>query len=293
MSKGITTERIGVLLRALFQVLLNNPDGIRARDAIAQVEDNVELTQHEAGEYETGGKRFDKVLRFATVGAVKAGWMTKNKGIWHITDAGSDALSEFVDPETFYREIGRLYRKWKDAQPQDDDLEESAANVEASITLEEAEEQAWAEIGNYLENIDPYDLQGLVAALLEAMGYHVDWISPPGKDAGLDIVAFTDPLGTELPRIKVQVKRRKDNIGVEEFRSFLALVNDDDVGIYVTTGGYSKDAMDLARHQERRRVMLIDRQRLVELWIEYQDKVAPDKRSSLPLKPIYFLAPDD
>jgi restriction system protein len=70
-------------------------------------------------------------------------------------------------------------------------------------------------------------------------------------------------------------------------------MNNDDVGIYVTTGGYSRDAHELARHQETRRVMLIDRQRLVDLWIEYQDKVDPQKRSALPLKPIYFLAPDD
>jgi restriction system protein len=125
------------------------------------------------------------------------------------------------------------------------------------------------------------------------MGYHVNWISPPGKDGGLDIVAYSDPLGTRPPRIKVQVKRRKDSIAVDELRSFLALINEDDVGIFVTTGDFTKDASDLARHQERRRITLINRSRLVDLWIEYQDKVALDKRDSLPLKPIYFLAPEE
>jgi restriction system protein len=293
MSKGITRERTGHLLQTLFRVLLSHPDGIQAREALEAVAAQIELTEHEAGEYETGGRRFDKILRFATVDAVKAGWMTKNKGIWNITEVGQEALESITNPEEFYREATRLYRKWREAQPDEEAIDESTQDKEASITLEEAEEQAWREISNYLENIDPYDLQDLVASLLEAMGYHVNWISPPGKDAGLDILAFTDPLGTKPPRIKVQVKRRKDSIGVEELRSFLALVNEDDVGIYVTTGGYSKDAMDLARHQERRRVMLIDRQRLVELWIEYQDKVSPDKRNALPLRPIYFLAPVD
>ena len=293
MGKGITRARTGQLLQALFKVLIANPDGIQARDAIAAVASAVELTVHESGDYEAGGRRFDKILRFATVDAVKAGWMTKNKGVWAITELGIEAMRNFPDPEAFYREATRLYRKWREAQPEDEESPESSQVKEASITLEEAEEQAWREIVVYLENIDPYDLQDLVASLLEAMGYHVNWISPPGKDAGLDIVAFTDPLGTKPPRIKVQVKRRKDNIGVEEFRSFLALINDDDVGIYVTTGGYSKDAMDLARLQERRRVMLIDRLRLVELWIEYQDKIEPGKRRALPLRPIYFLAPED
>lgn len=35
------------------------------------------------------------------------------------------------------------------------------------------------------------------------------------------------------------------------------------------------------------------RQRLVDLWIEYNDKLEKDKRILLPLKPIYFIAPND
>lgn len=293
MGKGITRERTGLLLQTLFRVLLEHPDGMAARDALEAVAGRVQLTEHEAGEYETGGRRFDKILRFATVDAVKANWMTKAKGIWAITDAGQEALKTYPKSEEFYREASRLYWKWRRSTPIAVEPDEPAEERGATITFEEAEEQAWKEIATYLENIDPYDLQDLVASLLEAMGYHVNWVSPRGKDAGLDIVAYTDPLGTRPPRIKVQVKRRKDTIGVEELRSFLALINEDDVGIFVTTGGFSKDATDLARHQERRRITLIDQQRLVDLWIEYQDKVALDKRDALPLKPIYFLAPGD
>lgn len=293
MGKGITRERTGVLLQTLFRVLLEHPEGIPAREALEAVANKVKLTEHEAGEYETGGRRFDKILRFSTVDAVKAGWMTKSKGIWSITDAGTEALKTYPKPEEFYKEASRLYWQWRRSKPAELEPEEPAEERGATITFEEAEEQAWKEISSFLENIDPYDLQELVASLLEAMGYHVNWVSPRGKDAGLDIVAYTDPLGTKPPRIKVQVKRRRDSIGVEELRSFLALINEDDVGIFVTTGGFSKDATDLARHQERRQITLIDQQRLVELWVEYQEKVSPDRRDLLPLEPIYFLAPED
>lgn len=293
MGKGITRERTGVLLQTLFRVLIEQPEGIAARDALEAVASKVKLTDHEAGEYETGGRRFDKILRFATVDAVKAGWMTKSKGVWSITDAGSEALKALPKAEEFYKEASRLYWQWRRSKPIEIEPEEPADERGATITFEEAEEQAWKEISNFLENIDPYDLQELVASLLEAMGYHVNWVSPRGKDAGLDIVAYTDPLGTKPPRIKVQVKRRKDSIGVEELRSFLALINDDDVGIFVTTGGFSKDATELARHQERRLITLIDQQRLVDLWIEYQEKIDSDSHKLLPLEPIYFLAPGD
>lgn len=296
MSKGITRERTGYLLQELFKLLKDAPDGIQARNAIDTLVSTINLTEHEKGDYESGGRRFDKILRFATVDAVKAGWMRKNKGIWTITEEGVEALLNIPNPDDFYREASRLYRKWKKTQDSDVDIELDKVvdqSIDAKITFEEAEEQAWKEISTYLVDIDPYDFQDLVAALLEAMGYHVSWVSPPGKDGGIDILAFNDPLGTVPPRIKVQVKRRKDNIAVDEMRSFLALINNDDVGIFVTTGGFTKDAEILVRSQETRKVTLIDRQRLVDLWIEYNDKLEKDKRTLMPLKPIYFIAPND
>ena len=294
MSKGITRERSGYLLQQLFNLLVKNPDGIQAHEAIETMVNSLELTEHEQGEYESGGRRFDKILRFTTIDAVKAGWMRKNKGIWTITDEGKEALVTFSNPEDFHREASRLFRKWKKSQVDESESDdEPSQSIEAKITFEEAEELAWKEISAYLEQIDPYELQNLVAALLEAMGYYVSWISPPGKDGGIDIQAWNDPLGTKPPRIKVQVKRRKDNIPVDELRSFLALVNEDDVGIFVTTGGFTKEADDLSRTQERRKITIIDRQRLVDLWIEYNDELEKDQRLLLPLMPIYFLLPKD
>lgn len=293
MSKGITRERTGRILQELFKILLKHPDGIQARTAIDAVASVLELTEHEKGEYESGARRFDKILRFATVDAVKAGWMIKNKGIWAITDDGAKALASFRDPEKFYREATRLYREWRLANPvsEDADTEDASSELEAKITFEVAEEQAWKEIRAHLDAIDPFDFQELVAALLTAMGYHVTWVAPPGKDGGIDILAWNDPLGTKPPRIKVQVKRRKDNISLEELRSFISLIDDDDVGIFVTTGGFTRDAIEHARSRERRKITLLDSEKLVELWIEYSEKLEGDDWELLPLSPIYFLTP--
>jgi restriction system protein len=110
-------------------------------------------------------------------------------------------------------------------------------------------------------------LQQLVADILKAMGYYPSWISPPGRDGGLDIVAYPDPLGTRPPRIKVQVKRQTTAVDEDGLRSFLALVNEDDAGLFVSIGGFTRSAQEAARKQERRKITLIDLNRLVELWI--------------------------
>jgi restriction system protein len=125
------------------------------------------------------------------------------------------------------------------------------------------------------------------------MGYHVPWVSPPGKDGGVDVIAFTDPLGATGPRIKVQVKRWQSKVDSDGLKSFLASLSNGDVGLYVCLAGFTKDAQDYARNQENRRVTLIDARRFVTLWVETYNKLADEARRRLPLVPVYFLAPQD
>jgi len=167
----------------------------------------------------------------------------------------------------------------------------TAAESSTTITFEQADEQAWAEIEKYLLAMNPYDFQHLVADLLKAMGYHVSWVSPPGKDGGVDIIAHVDPLGTQRPRIKVQVRRIGQKATNDTLKAFLAIVNEGDVGIFVATSGFTKEAEDFARNQEKRKITLIDLDRLVELWIQFYDKLTELARKRLPLSPIYYLTP--
>jgi len=104
-------------------------------------------------------------------------------------------------------------------------------------------------------------------------------------------LAHTDPLGTPAPRIKVQVKRRADKINAEGLRSFMAVLGDQDVGIFVSTGGFTSEAESEARTQERRTVTLVDLEKLFDLWVLHYEKVAETDKRLLPLKSVYYLAP--
>lgn len=297
---NITYRRTGELLRKLFEILMSQPEGMQAKNALTALANNIELTEFEKGYYDSGSIRIDKIVRFATIDCARAGWFLKNKGTWTITDKGRLAHSSFTDPEIFYKEAVKLYGEWKRTQTQstvespaanEEDISDES-NKEVSITFEQAEEQSWEEIQQFLREINPYDFQELVASLLRAMGYHVSWISPPGKDGGIDILAYGDPLGTKPPRIKVQVKRMEQSITVDGLRSFMALLSDDDVGLFVTTGSFTKDARNEARTQEKRKITLIDLERLFDLWTEYYSALDDAARRRFPLRPIYFLAPE-
>ncbi|MFA5900559.1 MAG: restriction endonuclease [Hyphomicrobium sp.] len=300
----ITWKRTGTLLRKLIAVLMQSPEGLPAGVALSKVAEGETMSAYEAGTYKSGNRRFEIIIRWGTVDLVKAGWLLKHKGTWSVTEEGAEAYKKWPDPEAYYKEAVRLYRQWKGARrgelpnsaveaPSDIDVSSETEEAEklTAVTFEQADEQAWSEIEAHVANIDPYDFQDLVADLLKAMGYYPSWTSPPGKDGGLDIIAHPDPLGTRPPRIKVQVKRQQQRVSREGLSAFLAHVNEDDVGLFVCTGGFTRDADEFARNQERRKITLIDLERLVDLWIEFSPKLSEKVRDRLPLTPIYFLTP--
>lgn len=291
----ITIRRTGELLRKLFEILIDNPDGMKAQDALTTLQQQIKLTEYEKGRFASGGVRFEKIVRFATLELARAGWFVKEKGWWAVTEDGKKAYQQYREPDHFYRTGQRLYREWKHNRqeiPDSEEVEESVDQKRSVITFEEAEEQAWGEIEEYLRNMNPYDFQKVVASLLKAMGYHVTWVAPPGKDGGVDVLAWNDPLGTKPPRIKVQVKREQNAVNVSVLRSFMALLGDSDVGIFVNTGGFTRDAQDEARTQQSRQVTLVNLERLFELWVEHLDNLDEEARDLFPLKPIFFLSPE-
>jgi len=290
----ITRQRTGLFLRVIFKLLMDKPDGLPAKDILAEIPKTIPLTEYENGYYSStpNSTRFERIVRFATIDLVKAGWLVKNKGRWFITEEGKQAYNKITNPEEFYKEAVRLFHEWKKARPQESgiDVGEEEESPKISVTVEEAEELAWEQIKKFLQGMNPYEFQDLVADLLRAMGYHIAWIAPPGKDRGIDIIAYTDPLGASVPRIKVQVKRREQSTTVEGLRAFMSVLGTDDLGLFISSGGFTSDAKEESRTQERRKITLIDLENLFDLWVEHYPKLTQEARQRLPLKPIYFLS---
>jgi restriction system protein len=292
---GLDRKRRGELLRGVFDVLADHPEGIKARDTLAEVEERLGMTQFEAENYPGSDvRRFEKSIRFVTINAVKAGWMVKEAGVWTPTEDGLEAHLKYADPEQFLREAQKLYRKWAEAQPPKEEDEEGEDPEQetstTSVTLERAEEASWEEVREVLHQMDPYEFQHLVGGLLRGMGYYVDWVAPRGKDRGVDILALSDPLGTKGPRVKVQVKREEGKTSAMTLRAFVSTLHGDDIGLFVTLGGFTRDAEVEARN-EIRRVRLIDATDFFRLWAQHYDDIPEADRRRLPISFVPFLVP--
>ena len=279
----------------VLNILKSEPQGLYWKDLFTRLDEVLPPTEFENGNYESNGnRRRPYIVRFATIGIVKAGWLIKNQGSWSITEDGIQALNEFKTPDELQRQSRKMYKEWKSGRT-DDEFSDETSDIDQEqeiamvASIEEAEDNAMAIVSQYMGTMDPYLFQDLIAALLEGMGYHVGWVSPPGKDGGLDVVAFQDPLGATGRRIKVQVKRRADKAGAESIRSFLGVLSEDDIGLYVCLGGFSPDAEKTARDQEKKRLRLLDGKALFSLWVDNYDNLPQEMRALLPLKPIYYL----
>lgn len=283
---------------ATFEILDKSGGELPAKEIMSLIPDKIELTEWEQQRYEkTGYIRWQSILHFYTIDCSKAGYLRKQKGVWYLTEEGKNVIP--LGAVGLLESATKKYRKWdKDRKSDntidnknDDDIPEEKAQ---KVTIEQMEESAIEGIKEYIKDKNPYEFQDLVAAILRAMGYYTPFVSPKGKDGGLDVIAFQDPLGANKPRIKVQVKHRPDSaIAINEIRGLIGLLNKDgDIGLFVTSGRFTIDAEKFARDSHIH-VKLIDGDTFIDLWKSFYSKLSDEEKNLMPLQPIYFLGTNE
>ena len=155
--------------------------------------------------------------------------------------------------------------------------EEVDDEEEYEIIKENVEEQAREFIKDKILGLDWEEMQELVAGILRGMGYKTR-VSPKGPDRGRDIIASPDGLGLEDPRIIVEVKHRSGSMGADNIRSFTGGLRSRDKGLYVSTGGFSKEAKYEAERSNIP-VTLVDADDLVRLINQYYDNCDSDTKA--------------
>lgn len=191
------------------------------------------------------------------------------------------AISLFVIPDEVVEQLDQLIAGVP-AQEQ-----AASTNEESDELKQDIVERSHEFIKDKILALDWDEMQDLVAGLLRAMGYKT-LVSPKGADRGKDVMASPDGLGLDSPRIFVEVKHRSGTkISADLIRSFLGGRRPTDSCLYVSTGGYSKDA-----HYEAERsnipLTLVDSDGLVNLVVQYYESMDNDTRALIPLQKIYW-----
>lgn len=254
------------------------------------------------GVYEkTGYVRWESTLQFYSIDLVKAGFITKNRksATWYITEEGEKVLK--LGKDKIFELAQEGYKKWKASsmaecansittEASEEQIEESTQTI-ASV-LEDAKTKAYESFERFItKNFDPYSFQELCAALFRGMGYYTPFVAPKGKDGGVDIIAYKDPIGSTYPHIKIQVKYRQDTkASSQEVQQLKGALTEKDMGVFISLAGFSPDARNVARNSN---IDLIDLNRFIGLWQEFYSKMADEDKSLMQITSVYFVAEND
>lgn len=268
-------------MRSIFEILWDKPDGLTAREVLAFIPEVAKLTEEELSiSPKTNAPRYEKIVRVATIPLAHAGWLIKNsKGRWFITEDGYQACRRFVNVQDFYKEAIRIYNERRRVSP------------ESVMTMEVAQEAAWAEIEKHLHQLSHVELRSMLAELLRAMSYHPSRMMPSEKQRGhIDLIAFADPIGVKAQRIMVQIKHKGQAVTLEGIRSFLSVLNQNDFGMILSISGFTNDALQEAGAEHSHRLTTLDAVDFYDLWERYYSQLNQEARSLLPLRAIHFLS---
>ncbi|PKN30799.1 MAG: restriction endonuclease [Deltaproteobacteria bacterium HGW-Deltaproteobacteria-21] len=267
----------GMLVRFRFEmkigdrVLTYNPE--LRQYLIGEIKSDYKYRPNSPGDYnhirdvEWKGKvsRDDlSVVTKNTVGAIMA--------LFQLNEAATSEFNELLSG----KKPAALPEEIQEKEPELEQLRKETVEKSREFVKDRIQKLQWDE------------MQDLVAGILRAMGYKTR-VSPNGPDRGSDIVASPDGLGLEQPRIRVEVKHRNEIIGAPILRSFIGGLRQSDRGLYVSTGGFTKEA----KYEAERAtipVTLLDIDDLAELLMENYDKADTETRALVPLRKIYWPA---
>jgi restriction system protein len=286
------------LMYATLAILKENGRSLPWRQLVEEVGKRVELDDWARSHYEKSQYiRWQAIMHFRSIKLVKAGYLIKRKGVWYLTADGEAALA--MKPAELFGVVEKAYREWQrknkpgGGEPQPGGEIGEEIEIDPPVTFDQVEQIASEGIRQFILKKNPYEFQELVAALFRGMGYYTPFVAPRGKDGGVDVVAYRDPFGTESPRIKAQVKHQYSPSSVKDIRELMGILQKQgDVGIFISTGGFTGDAKS-AIHGSSVHVELLDLDRFIALWQEFYSKLPDEDKNLMPLVPVYFLAPNE
>lgn len=285
-----TNKRDSEILLAVLNLIKDNGGKMRYADIKDELPKVFKLFDKEREAKKTWKESWHSTL--GMIGGIELkqiGMLDIYKGMWSISQLGETHLND--TPEQFYSAYHVPYldliksRKSK--------IPVNTSEEELALDIESLQSKAREAIHNYIIRKDPYQFQDFVAALLRGMGYYTPFIAPKGKDGGIDIIAYEDPLGAKGAHIKVQVKHMPTSsidINIVKHLGY-AVTKMNEIGIIATSGRFTNECYAECRRSSRP-LRLLDINELIDLWIQFYPNLNDEDKSLLPITPVYYLNND-
>lgn len=249
--------------------------------------ESMKLTEEELAEtYETSGQnRHHGRCGWARTWFLKAGLIDSPKrGHYVISKSGKELLESgetkitqkfLIDHYPSFAVFAKTRKKDKH-----DNISEEIHTSDPMSQMEDAfallNNRLIDDLLQYIGEQDPKFFEKLVVDLLVAMGYGGDFedaakITQFSNDGGIDGIIKEDALG--LDKVYLQAKRWKETniVGAPDIHKFMGALMSIGAskGVYITTSGFSKAAIDVVASNKSLKLVLIDGKQLAKYMIKY------------------------
>ena len=253
------------------------------KDTVNQISNKFELSEEERKTLLPSGTQYIIANRvgWARSYLKKAGLIKDPKrGHFQITDEGKTLLS--TNPEQINNKTLLQYESFKEFYNKSNKKseDESSEEVPSYSTPQEALEYGYQKLTESLsddlldsiKSCSPEFFEKIVIELLVSMGYggslrEAAQVVGKSGDEGIDGIIKEDKLGLDI--IYIQAKRWSGIVGRPEIQKFAGALLGKKArkGIFVTTSGYTKEALNYASNLEAK-IILIDGKQLASMMIE-------------------------
>lgn len=137
---------------------------------------------------------------------------------------------------------------------------------------------------SHLYELDGRAFEEFVSFVLNILGLEAAATQYVG-DRGVDVIGTLNAEGLANITLRVQVKRIKGSIGIEEVQRIRGTLGPDEHGAIITLSNFSKKAIEDAEDPVKKPVVLIDGETLVDMLLEHFDQLSPRYKKLLGVRP--------
>ena len=186
------------------------------------------------------------------------------RSVWSITTNFSDI--EKVDGD--YIEKNHHKRTPTKAENRDENYEKQME--EDGVEIPE-EVRPWRKkLYNVLIHMNPYSFEKLTQRLLRECGFDDVRVTKKSGDGGIDGTGKLKINGIFSFNIAFQCKRYQGSVGAPDIRDFRgSLTTDIEKGVFITTGSFSKQAIEEASNPGKQQIDLIDGEEFITKLAEF------------------------
>lgn len=207
------------------------------------------------------------------------------------SQAALNEIGSFITLFSVRKHVGEFLAKIGGSTPTSSisDVDEAEQAVSDDIASRNAAQVAAENAQDFIirrihTGLSGHEFEHFIAHLMKCMGYTAR-VTEMSGDGGVDVIAHTDELGFQPPIIKIQCKRKTEQIGEPEVSQLLGTLGEGEYALFVTLGSYTKQAR--VRERNTPRLRLLDGEELVQMILQHYPQMSPRYRLMLPLKQIY------